>query len=661
MKLRGQLALTLVPMVVLPLFVLGWMASEYLVESRRQSTRDEMDTLLQQIETNANTHLTAVRANLSLFSHANLVTNYLGVEEAETRYTVFQAPLLQLFADYASAYPEYYEFRILMPDGYEDARYTQGEIPNKAEEEGETPYFKRLKEEKADYYTEFMINPDNGQPALLATKRLSVQTASRVGLGKEPLQAYIALTIQPDFLARQVHYLHVGRRGFAFFADPTGRILIGPKWRQLPERLDDEDWGFLTTLAAEKRFDHFGWMDKNFLVKGIPLGKSLYLFTAMDEADLSEGIDSLHVQVVGITVAAILLLFPLLYGVLQHRFVRPLLHLSEASQQVGQGDFAIKFTQTDQNNELGSLMQAFYTMVRDLDRLHAALREHALRLEEKVAERTAELNVKNSALEQSLVEIAYANKKIQDSIQYAQRIQQALLPDWSPVRERLADSFVLWEPRDVVGGDIYFADVQGDSVLLALLDCTGHGVPGAFMTMIAVAGLKRIVRDEGVRNPDEVLRLLNFSVKTTLQQDGEQARSNDGLDAAIVVIDRQSRHILFAGAKLSLIIIQQGRLQVIKGDNRSIGYKDSCLDDRYTTHRLVSESGMVCYLATDGVVDQLGGPKGFAFGNKRFQAQLLAQASDAMEQQKSALQTVLRDYQGEMERMDDLTVLGFRV
>ncbi|MEO5339056.1 MAG: SpoIIE family protein phosphatase [Magnetococcus sp. MYC-9] len=661
MKLRSQLAITLIPMVMAPLLLFGWLASDYLVESRRQTTRNEMDTLLQQIEANAATHLAAIRANMDSFSRSNLVTNYLAVEEAETRYSVFQSPLLQLFAGYAQVYPDYYEFRILMADGSEDARFATNGLQNQTEEEGETPYFKRSREHKTDFHTEFLVNPDNDQPAMLATKRLTVQTATRAGLGKEPLQAYLALTIRPEFLLTQVRQLHVGRQGFAFFTDAEGRILIGPAWRSLPERLQPDDWSRLTAQAVERQFFPFNWLGRNFLFKGIAIDDSLYLFAAVDQAELTEGVRTLYFQVAGIIVAAILLLFPLLYGVLQHQFLVPLLQLAKASREVGQGHFAITLTPGRQDNELGGLMRSFQGMVQDLERLQEASRTYTVRLETEVRARTAELHDKNAELQQSLRVIEEANKKIQDSIQYAQRIQQALLPDWVALRSSLLDSFILWEPRDVVGGDIYFAETEEETVLLALLDCTGHGVPGAFMTMIAISGLKRLVRDEGLRDPADLLKSLNFVVKTTLQQENEQARSNDGLDAGILVIDRPRRQIRYAGAKLALITIQEGTLRVLKGDKKSLGYKESSLDHTYTTHTLPAESGMLCYLATDGAVDQLGGPKGLALGNARFHALLLENSVHPMEQQKRLLQEQLRRYQGGMERMDDLTVLGVRL
>ncbi|MBF0161728.1 MAG: SpoIIE family protein phosphatase [Magnetococcales bacterium] len=663
MKLRSQLAITLIPLLVLPLLLFGWLAGDHLVESRRQAVRAEMNNLLLHIESNAAAHLAAIRANVDSFSRSNLVNNYVALEEAETRYSVFQTPLLELFASYASVYPEYYEFRILMPDGSEDARYSTGSTPNKEDEEAETPYFRRMKESAAEFFTEFIINPDNDQAAMLASKRLTVQTATRTGLGKEPLQAYLAVTIRPDFLTAQLTPLRIGQQGFAFLTDGSGRILIGPGWRNLPQRLNDHDWSHLAALAKERRFDQLPWMGGDFLLKGTLLSDTLYLFTAVDQAELTEGMRTLYGQVVAVTLAAIVLLFPLLYGFLNHQFVLPLLQLSRASQEVGRGNFTVSLTQknkNNENNELGILMRSFQEMVQDLGRLQEESRTYTVRLEREVSERTAELHNKNDELQHSLGVIAEANKKIQDSIQYAQRIQQALLPDWIPLRSALLDSFVLWEPRDVVGGDIYFADVVEETILLALLDCTGHGVPGAFMTMIAVSGLKRLVRDEGIRDPADLLKALNFVVKTTLQQDTGHAQSNDGLDAGIVGIDKNSRQIRYAGAKMALIILQGEVVQVIKGDNKSLGYKDSLLDFTFTTHTRTIEAETLCYLATDGVTDQLGGAKGIALGNKRLHALLQANRTRSMEEQKTALQAYLRAYQGEMERMDDVTVLGFK-
>ncbi|MBF0192885.1 MAG: hypothetical protein HQL99_17365, partial [Magnetococcales bacterium] len=137
----------------------------------------------------------------------------------------------------------------------------------------------------------------------------------------------------------------IGQRGFAFLTDASGRILVGPGWRNLPERLDDHDWSHLSALAKRKDFDHLPWMGGDFLLKGTLLSDTLHLFTAVDQAELTEGMRTLYGQVAAITLAIILLLFPLLYGFLNHQFVLPLLRLSRASQEVGRGNFSISLAQ----------------------------------------------------------------------------------------------------------------------------------------------------------------------------------------------------------------------------------------------------------------------------------------------------------------------------
>ncbi|MBF0184464.1 MAG: SpoIIE family protein phosphatase [Magnetococcales bacterium] len=667
MKLRGQLALTLVPMVVLPLLTFGWLAGRYLEESRQQAIHGEMSTLLQQLETNATTHLQAIRANVETLVRSKLVTGYLAVEEEQTRYTVLQAPMLQLFADTALVYPDYYDFRLLLADGAEDARFSTGDSSNASDDESEPPHVQRMRQNKTDYYQEFFLNPDNDQAALLVGKRLSVQTSTRSGMGKEPIQGYVAVTIDPRFLSSQIQPLRIGEQGFALVTDGEGRMLMASSSQsQLPKQLSPEEWEQWRALAATRSFGYRQWLGQTYLLRGIRLDHSLHLFTLVDEDELRGGVHTLYLQVVGVTLAAILLLFPLLYLVLQRQFVRPILFLARVSQAVGKGDFTLPPLPSGiqigggKENELDGLLTAFARMVTDLQRLHAAMREHAVALEEKVAERTAELHSKNIDLQGSLLTIAEANRKIQDSIQYARTIQQSLLPSPALWQTVLPENFVIWLPRDVVGGDIYFVDATEESVLLALIDCTGHGVPGAFMTMIAVAGLRRIVREEGVREANALLQALNRAIKTTLQQDTEHAQSNDGLDVGLLLLDRRQQQLQFAGARISLLLVRDGVLEVKAGDRKSLGYKESRLEQNYTVHTLPIQPGLALYLTSDGVTDQLGGSKGLPMGNRRWQALVQEHCRQPMAWQRELLLDAFLTYQGEMERMDDVTVIGLR-
>jgi len=273
-------------------------------------------------------------------------------------------------------------------------------------------------------------------------------------------------------------------------------------------------------------------------------------------------------------------------------------------------------------------------------------------LEEKVKERTQELN-------QSLEEVENVNKKIMDSIQYAKLIQGSLLPNPDEVNRRLPESFFIWQPRDIVGGDIYFTEFFEDSYLIAVMDCTGHGVPGAFMTMIASSGMKRIIRDEGCHDPGQILKRLNFVVKTLLKQDTLHALSDDGLDAAVCLVKPQDKVLIFAGARLPLLYTYQGQVNEIKGDRHSIGYRRSDLDFTFTNHSLDIEEGMLFYLLTDGFTDQLGGERGGSFGKKRFKELLRKHAEESFETQRERLLQAFTEYKGDRERLDDVTIVGF--
>ncbi len=326
----------------------------------------------------------------------------------------------------------------------------------------------------------------------------------------------------------------------------------------------------------------------------------------------------------------------------------------------------------------------------------------------KVEERTAELRSTNEQLRGEIAErertedalrkskkkveqereaAEAANEKIMDSIRYAKLIQSSLLPNPENIRSFLPDSFFIWMPRDIVGGDFIFTDYvlplrDGDSqresgFIIAVIDCTGHGVPGAFMTMIADFGLRKIIRDEGWCDPAQILKRLSFLVKTTLQQDTDYALSDDGLDAALcfvsegaasvmsegTVADRQvtedSEQLIFAGAKLPLIYFDNGELKVIKGDRKSIGYKRSDLNFNFTNHTVRIRRGMSFYMFSDGFVDQLGGEDERRFGTRRFKELLSKNSQLPFKMQKDRLLEAFNIYKGENEIQDDVTVLGF--
>jgi serine phosphatase RsbU (regulator of sigma subunit) len=224
-----------------------------------------------------------------------------------------------------------------------------------------------------------------------------------------------------------------------------------------------------------------------------------------------------------------------------------------------------------------------------------------------------------------------------------------------------------------VGGDFIFTEASENGFIIAVIDCTGHGVPGAFMTMIAVFALGKIIKDEGHHDPAQILNRLNFLVKTILQQDTDYALSDDGLDASVcfvrgrpfVVTDDGERttdyeELIFAGAKLPLAYVYKNEITVIKGDKKSIGYKKSDLGFSFTNHKVPIEKGMSFYMFSDGFADQLGQERERRFGIVRFKELLKKNAHLGFEKQREILLQAFHEYRGDVETLDDVTVVGFR-
>lgn len=289
------------------------------------------------------------------------------------------------------------------------------------------------------------------------------------------------------------------------------------------------------------------------------------------------------------------------------------------------------------------------------ERLNQSLIQLAQEKEE-VERALNRLNEAHAALNQ-------ANHHINESIRYASRIQTSLLPDNRSLDGMLHDIAVGWSPRDVVGGDFYWVGRFGDRCIIAVMDCTGHGVPGAFMTAIVASVLDRILHEHCHDNPAMILQLLNRLVKNSLRQQeqtkSQTMESDDGLDAAVCLIDTKKRSLTFAGAGIPLLYRQGDTMVQIKGDRQSLGYRTSRVDYLYTNHVVDLGPGMTFYLATDGTTDQVGGPNGRLFGRKRLIETLQALGDRPAQEQLDCVMQALESYrQGETPR-DDMTMIVF--
>jgi len=258
-------------------------------------------------------------------------------------------------------------------------------------------------------------------------------------------------------------------------------------------------------------------------------------------------------------------------------------------------------------------------------------------------------------------------EKIVDSITYAQLIQQSILLEESEIQKLLPDSFIYFQPKDIVSGDFYWCSKINNKIIMAAVDCTGHGVPGAFMSMIGNTLLNQIVNEKQITTPSEILQFLNLGVTEALHQKKEGALSNDGMDIAICCIDYSTDQIQYAGAQNPLYIVANNEITVINADMQSIGgdelisKKKKSAIAQYTNHIIQIKKDMRIFLFSDGYMDQFGGKDRKKFGVQKFKELLLNNQQLSMQQQKEVIAKAHQDWKGNTAQIDDILVIGLKL
>jgi PAS domain S-box-containing protein len=251
-----------------------------------------------------------------------------------------------------------------------------------------------------------------------------------------------------------------------------------------------------------------------------------------------------------------------------------------------------------------------------------------------------------------------AGQLILQSLRYASRIQSAILPAREELAAVTADHFLIWEPRDIVGGDFFWFQPTDDGYFIIVGDCTGHGVPGAFMTLIAWGMLDRSLAGAQGNKPSLVLAGLHRGVQSLLGQDRQSGETDDGLEAGVCFINPSKREMTYAGARFSLW--KSGAdVTEIKGDRQGLGYRRFPREAAFTDLRIPLDGGDAFYLTTDGLIDQIGGSEGRSFGKRRFRELLEHNQGAPMQEQSVFLRQKFNEFQGKEKRRDDITVLGF--
>jgi len=288
------------------------------------------------------------------------------------------------------------------------------------------------------------------------------------------------------------------------------------------------------------------------------------------------------------------------------------------------------------------------------------------RLNKLVTEKTSQLKELNENLEikvkQRTKELESINKKMLDNIEYASLIQNSILPQDKNIDTFFKEYSIIWQPRDVVGGDIYFfVNLNKDEALLIVIDCTGHGVSGAFVTMLVKAIEEQLLatftKDE--LTPSNILSYFNLSFKKLLFQ--EKTKADVGFDAGVLLINKKTKKLTFAGANIPLYYIEHSKLNTIKANRHSVGYANSDNNYNYKQHQIDLKENTIFYISTDGFIDQNGGKKGFPFGKRKFENLLLTNFTKPLEKQKEIFIQTLSSFQNKEERNDDITFICFKV
>jgi serine phosphatase RsbU (regulator of sigma subunit) len=326
------------------------------------------------------------------------------------------------------------------------------------------------------------------------------------------------------------------------------------------------------------------------------------------------------------------------------------------------------------NDEIGELAEGYNEMTEKIHSYVESISAMNRDLEEKVKERTREVVEQKEEIETQKEEIeaqldlatlqrdtiTKQKDQILDSIHYAERIQAAILPPLKLLDDHLSDHFVLFKPRDIVSGDYYWAREKDQKLLVAVADCTGHGVPGGFLSMLGISSMNEIVNRNAALDPGKILEQLRQVVIASMHQTGSRGEAQDGIEIALCILDLKKKLMEYAGANRPLYLVRDGAVQHFRPDRMPIGiYEQEPVP--FTNHSIKLKKGDSIYLFSDGYVDQLGGPKRKTFRAINFRKLLLDIQDQPMERQKAILSENMASWQGDVEQIDDVLVMGFRI
>ena len=475
-------------------------------------------------------------------------------------------------------------------------------------------------------------------------------------------------------LQNMIKSIKIGKTGYLYIFDTDGKIIAHPDkdmiGKSIKKMINNQtgDYLFDDLIKAYKSKDkvlYYKWnrlddkkhyiYNKIAWIEYIPELK-LYISSSIYESELTATADKARVFILWLTVALIIISCIISFIMIKN-IIRPIFKLVYLSKRVSKGDYSIR-VKIDKNDEFAILAESFNKMIDTTEDLID-------NLDEKIDERTKELKTAKKELEQ-------INKHTKDSIEYASLIQGALMPKKNVMTPFFKDYFVTWIPKDTVGGDIWLFDNlrNKDECLLMFIDCTGHGVAGAFVTMIVKSVEREITSmiksDKSIDiSPAWIMSYFNKIIKKLLAQESKDSLSNVGFDGGVIYYNKKTQILKFAGAETTLFYMtNNGEFKTIKGDRYSVGYKKCDANYKYKETIIEVKENMKFYCTTDGYLDQNGGEKDFPFGKKRFTNIIKENYKKPMRELKRIFKTKMMAYKSAIPnntRTDDITLIAFEI
>jgi diguanylate cyclase (GGDEF)-like protein len=372
LQLQSKILFLLIPLIILPILVLGWVAYSLLMEDARSRTQYQMTTLLEQIESQTETQLRTARANASLFANTALIKQYISEQASPYGQHDLEQQIMDLLFNYQLAYPEYYEIRILTHDGKEQLRSVLGSVANRTKDESSSRYFIETSNNPGIIYTTFFRNPDNNQPALLTSKPLYQPAKNGTDTEKE-LYGYLMLTINLSFLETQAGNEKIGLNSEVFFTDDSGTILFHPSTTLVGKKLPSDLLIKSKLNAIDSTWVDGQYQGKDAHFQALKLHDWLYVFVVHREDELIAKSHSLGWTITLITFIAILLATTILFGILRKLLIKPIQKLSLAASEIGRGQVLAPID-IESGDEIGELAATFREMGKNLHHYHEQVR-----------------------------------------------------------------------------------------------------------------------------------------------------------------------------------------------------------------------------------------------------------------------------------------------